>query len=219
MKTARVTKGNDILLPFSGMIPDVSTLLAEIVLRDHPKRRRSPNPARQRAPGPGHKKDPHPIRSPEIYPPEKRRCPCLKKRDEKNEGEEDQGRKPRPNRSDWHPVLPCTIEEHLVCGYEQSGRAISQLILGLESENGAISYTGHVPLGAHPLDALIIASQPKAGAHPFYGRPFMSDNPAVWLVPLLFCLIECSEKTGTGLLMTPVYRGLQSRQPVRRAEK
>ncbi|NLC23202.1 MAG: hypothetical protein GX776_01830 [Oxalobacter sp.] len=185
------------------------------VLQDHTKPKRNPNPKKPRDPKPGSRRDPHPIQHPEIHPPQNRRCPCLKKRDEKNEHREDDSDKPGFNYSDWHKTGHHALEEHLVCGYEKSGNNISQLILGTESDNGAIRYTGHVPLGEHPLDELIIASQSKTDTHPFSTMAFMSDNPAVWLKPSLACLVECSEKTDCGLLMTPVYRGLKADRPLK----
>lgn len=184
-------------------------------LHDHTKPKRNPNPHQPRDPKPGGRRAPHPIRHPEIQPSPHRRCPCLKKRDEENEYKKDNSDKPGFNHADWHNTEHHALEEHLVCGYEKNGSNISQLILGTESGNGAIRYTGHVPLGEHPLDELIIASHSKTENHPFSTMAFMSDNPAIWLKPSLACLVECSEKTGCGLLMTPVYRGLKADRPLR----
>lgn len=186
-------------------------------LQKQPQNHRNPNPQRKRNPRPGHKKDPDPIINPEIWPPEDWKFPQMTKKDETNQHEEDYSRKAGFNYADWRETRPHTLEEHLVCGYEKNGKKISQLILGNESQNGAIQYIGHVPIDDYPLDALVIASHPKTDTHPFSAVPFMSDKPAVWIEPGLNCIVECSEKTENGLMVAPVYRGLRAENPLRLA--
>lgn len=197
---------------FSGL-PDAEDYKAiDTQLRDHPKSK--PSPQQKRDPKPKHRRDPHPVRHPENYPPQERDLPRMAKKEEKNEYAKDESRKAGFRFSDWHEALPNTLEEHLICGYEKNGKKICHLILGNETQNGALRYTGHVSIEADPLDAFIIASQIKTEEDPFSSSAFMSDNPATWLRYSLACMIECPEKTEGGLLLSPIYRGLKTEKPL-----
>lgn len=161
-----------------------------------------------------HPLPPVPVRNPDIHPFEKRDFPRLIQPAKDSERQIDPTRKPGINHAKWHENAPHTLEEHLICGYEKNGQTITCLILGSQTPSGAIRYTGHVPFGEHPLDALIIASQEKHSHHPFHIHSFMSHAPATWLMPGLSCLIQCPEKTDCGYLIDPTYHGLmQPRLP------
>jgi len=167
---------------------------------------------------------PHPngaIREPDSYPAENRQCPNIKKKLIKNDYRKDDNKaKPFTFFSNCSKTKEHTLEEHLICGYEQSGKKINQLILGMESCNGAIRYTGHIVLEDHPIDAFIISNCPKTKNHPFSTNAFMSDNLIIWLKLGLICIIQCSEKNEYGLLMAAVYRGLKNKlQPKNRLVK
>lgn len=149
-----------------------------------------------------------PVIEPKIYPEEDRQCPNQKKKNSPNKYQHDAGKKPGLCLTDVENCRTHILEEHLVCGYEKIGKTINQLVLGLKSNNGAIRYTGHVLLDGDELDTLVLASFPKAKAHPFSTTAFMSDNLIIWLKPELLCIIQCSEKNDSGLLITAIYRGL-----------
>lgn len=179
-------------------------------LRDHPHPKPNPNPKKPRDPKPGHQRDPFPIRAPHIHPPSNPRLPSLTQQDAPQQHPKDDSQKPGLNRTDWRHIHPHTLEEHLICGYQKTGAQINRLILGSETPNGDIRYTGHVPFGQHPLDALIIASQSKARDNPFSSPAFLTQQPVTWLIPTLSCIIQCSQKTETGLMLTPTYWGLKT---------
>ncbi len=171
----------------------------------------SPDQAGQPDSQNGNTRPNHPIREPDTYPSENRQFPNVKKKHTENDYQKDRGRnKPSTCFSNCSKTIEHSLEEHLICGYEQNGKKINQLVLGLESCNGAIRYTGHILLQDHPIDAFIISHAPKTKNHPFSTDAFMSDNLVIWIKPGLICIVQCSERNECGLLMAAVYRGLKN---------
>lgn len=170
--------------------------------------RRNPNPSRQRKPFPEHHRHPAPIHPPVIYPHPKHRCPCLKKEDETNAFQKDDGKQPGIRQGISHPVLIMTTEEYPICGYESAGKKIGRLILGYEQENGTLCYRGRINLGNEAMDELVIRSYPKKRTCPFAESGGFAGTKTVWLMPGLNCLIQCSQKSPAGIIISGIYRTL-----------
>lgn len=182
--------------------------------------RRNPNPVRQRDPFPGHHRHPTPIHPPIVYPHPRHRCPCLKKEDETSAFQKDNGKRPGIRRSTSHPVFIHTTEEYPICGYETGGRKIGRLILGYEKENGALCYRGRINLGDEKMDELVIRSYPKQRTCPFSEAGGFTGIKAVWLMPGLNCLIQCSQKSPGGIIQSGIYCTLTFEQaPNRQKQK
>lgn len=174
--------------------------------------RRNPNPVRQRAPLPGHYRHPSPIRPPAVHPHPRHRCPCLKKENETSAFQKDDSQQPGIRKSGLHSVFVMTTEEYQICGYETEGKKIGRLILGYEKENGTFCYRGCLPFGNEAMDEIIIRSHPRQKMCPFDESGELKHIQAIWLMPGLNCLVQCSQKSPEGVIQSGIYCALITEQ-------
>lgn len=62
---------------------------------------------------------------------------------------------------------------------------------------------GHATLGVSKQDYKIISSVPRTTA------PFADSEKTVWISPILVCTVKYMEKTASGMLRQPVFKGLR----------
>ena len=106
---------------------------------------------------------------------------------------------------DWIKCKNLQDEDFVVCGYSFIDRVFS-ILLG-KYQGGKLVFTGeYVTLGVSPQDIRILQTHLRADA------PIMDYGPgrnesATWLVPDLVCTVRYMERTPTGSMRQPVFKG------------
>lgn len=108
---------------------------------------------------------------------------------------------------DWIKIKNLMDDDFVVCGYILKDKGVSSIILGQYSVNKELIYKGHVILGISSADFKIIKSM-KESSMPFNQLPSGNQN-AVWIEPVLVCIVKYMMKTASGGLRQPVYKGLR----------
>lgn len=83
---------------------------------------------------------------------------------------------------------------------------MTSIVLG-QYQDGEMVYKGHVTLGVGGKPFARIAEQPETDAPPF-PVPVGNEN-AVWLRPELVCTVKFMERTASGGMRQPVFKGLR----------
>jgi len=105
---------------------------------------------------------------------------------------------------DWIKVKNLKDDDFVICGYIQKESNVVSLILGQYS-NQHLQYKGHVTLGISREDFQLISDAPSIPTPPFNRR-----EEAVWIQPNLVCTVQYMEKTASGMLRQPVFKGLRN---------
>ncbi len=113
---------------------------------------------------------------------------------------------------DWIKCKNLKDEDYVVCGYIPKVHSMSSIVLG-QYEGGELGYKGHVTLGVSGENFRKIRELPRLEAPPF-SVPSGNEN-AVWVEPLLCCTVKYMEKTESGSLRQPVFKGLRpDKEPI-----
>lgn len=113
---------------------------------------------------------------------------------------------------DWVKIKNLKDEDFVVCGYIEKGNNVVNVVLGQYRGDGLI-YKGHVTLGVSREDFRRIAVQKQLPAPPFPTPK--GDESAVWLEPELVCAVKYMEKTKSGGLRQPMFKGLREDKAAR----
>ncbi|MBU3126725.1 ATP-dependent DNA ligase [Clostridium tagluense] len=108
---------------------------------------------------------------------------------------------------DWTKIKYLLDDDFVVCGYILKGGGAISIVLGQYSKKELV-YKGHVTLGISTEDFQIIKSIPKISSQLFNKLPTGNDN-AVWIKPILVCIVKYMTKTANGSLRQPVFKGLR----------
>ncbi len=111
--------------------------------------------------------------------------------------------------ADWMKIKYLRDDDFVVCGYVQNSPHIISAILGQYDEAGKLLYMGHASLGDSHEDFATIKRQKKTGKPPFEGELPAGDEHAVWLEPRLVCMVEFLNRTASGMMRQPVFKGLR----------
>ena len=97
-------------------------------------------------------------------------------------------------------------DDFVVCGYIHKDNHMTSIILG-QYQDGKLIYKGHVTLGVGDKPFARIAEQPELSVPPF-PVPAGNEN-AIWLRPELVCTVKFLERTASGGMRQPVFKGLR----------
>ena len=111
---------------------------------------------------------------------------------------------------DWIKIKYLKDDDFVICGYIIKSPSITSLVLG-QYQGDELIYKGHVSMGISKLDFKTISSQQQKTKSPFHEYPVDkgSNNEVIWIKPELVCTVAYMEKTETGGMRQPVYRGLR----------
>ncbi len=84
---------------------------------------------------------------------------------------------------------------------------MSSIVLG-QYKDGTLLYQDHVTLGIGGMDFVKIKAQSHRLSPPFAEVPDGNED-AIWLDPNLVCRVEFMNRTKTGSIRQPVFKGLQ----------
>lgn len=107
---------------------------------------------------------------------------------------------------DWIKIKNLKDDDFVVCGYIRKGNHMTSIILG-QYRDGELIYKGHVTLGVGGKPFVRIAEQPTIDA-PLFPAPAGNEN-AVWVRPELVCTVKYMEKTSSGGMRQPIFKGLR----------
>lgn len=107
---------------------------------------------------------------------------------------------------DWIKIKNLKDDDFVICGYIKKSGNISSLVLG-QYRGRELAYKGHVTLGVSGHDFQKIQAVGRGG-QPFKETPNGNDD-AVWIEPVLVGVVKYMEKTKSGSLRQPVFKGLR----------
>lgn len=106
---------------------------------------------------------------------------------------------------DWIKFKNLLDEDFIICGYIEKENNVVSLILGQYDKSHCLIYKGHVTLGLS-RDAFSEISTLPHVPEIFSGK---SNERAVWVKPIMVCTVKYMEKTSSGGLRQPVFKGLR----------
>lgn len=115
---------------------------------------------------------------------------------------------------DWIKTKNLQDDDYVICGYIHKDKGVVSLVLGQYDPAGALAYKGHVTLGVGGHNFKRIAEAPVAKRPPFDPLPKGNDN-AVWIKPALVGAVKYMEKTKSGALRQPVFKGIRDDKDAR----
>ena len=107
---------------------------------------------------------------------------------------------------DWIKIKYLKDEDFVVCGYERGEGGMNTVVLG-QYHNGQLVCKGCVSLGVGGEGFRLIRAQPKVAAPPFRGTGI--SEHMTWIVPELVCAVQYMDKTESGGMRQPVFKGLR----------
>lgn len=107
---------------------------------------------------------------------------------------------------DWIKCKNLKDDDYVVCGYLPKDNGMTSIVLG-QYADGTLKYKGHVTLGVGGEDFHKIREMPRIDA-PIFELPSGNED-ALWVEPSLCCTVKYMEKTASGGLRQPVFKGLR----------
>lgn len=117
---------------------------------------------------------------------------------------------PGKRTKDWIKIKYLQDEDFVVCGYIKKPQGMTSLVLG-QYRNGELIYKGHVTLGVSGNNYRLDTEISKLNDPPF-AVPSGNEG-AVWMEPVLVCTVQYMEKSATGTLRQPVFKGFRDDKP------
>ncbi len=108
---------------------------------------------------------------------------------------------------DWIKMKALLDDDFVICGYYQKADNVTSIILGQYTGND-LSYQSHVVLGVSNEDFKKIQSASKVDKAEYYST-FPDYENAVWIEPDLVCTVKFMERTPSGGLRQPVFKGIR----------
>lgn len=110
---------------------------------------------------------------------------------------------------DWKKIKNLLDDDFVVCGYIRKDNRMTSIILGQYDKEGVLRYKGHVTLGVGGKPFQRILEQPRAIHPPLEAPPGHGNEDVVWLAPTLVCTVKFMERTKSGGMRQPVFKGLR----------
>ena len=107
---------------------------------------------------------------------------------------------------DWIKCKNLKDDDFVVCGYIEKENNVVSLVLG-QYENQNMIYMGHVTLGVRGEPFYKIQSLPRREEPPFAVPA--GNVHAIWVEPSTVCTVKYMEKTASGGLRQPVFKGMR----------
>ena len=108
---------------------------------------------------------------------------------------------------DWIKAKNLLDDDFVICGFIRKEKGVVSLVLG-QYGSGEFQYKGHVTLGVGGRDLERISAAPVRDKAPFSTVP-KGNERATWLEPNLVGTVKFMERTASGSLRQPVFKGLR----------
>ena len=112
---------------------------------------------------------------------------------------------PGKRTKDWIKFKNLLDDDFVICGYIEKENNVVSVVLGQYADR-QLKYMGHVTLGVSREAYTKIRSIADSPSAPFEVK---GNENAVWLNPELVCTVKYMERTATGMLRQPVFKGLR----------
>lgn len=112
------------------------------------------------------------------------------------------------NTSDWIKIKNLKDDDFVVCGYIEKSSNIVSIVIGQYNPNNQLIYKGHVTMGISKSDFNVISNSKRIDM-PYFPVPKGNEN-AIWLEPINVCTVKFMERTSSGGLRQPVFKGLRN---------
>lgn len=112
---------------------------------------------------------------------------------------------PGKRTKEWIKIKNLQDDDFVVCGYVKKDNHVASIVLG-QYEGKVLRYKGHVTLGVSREDFRRIQQMPLVDSSPFHKQ---DDENTVWICPALVCTVKYMEKTASGMLRQPAFKGLR----------
>lgn len=109
---------------------------------------------------------------------------------------------------DWIKIKNFEDDDFVICGYIEKESNMTSIVIGKYNEINELVYKGHVTLGVSNQALRIIKSQKKLDTPLFDNK----DN-TIWIEPKLVCVVKYMQKTESGGMRQPVFKGLHDKSP------
>jgi len=107
---------------------------------------------------------------------------------------------------DWIKMKALLDGDFIICGYYINSGNMASAILGAY-QDGIIIYQGHAVLGVSRQDFDIMAKSQRVGMNEY--PDFPDIDKAIWLLPRLVCRVDYMERTPSGGLRQPIFKGIR----------
>lgn len=109
---------------------------------------------------------------------------------------------------DWIKTKYLLDDDFVVCGYVLKSNHMTSLVLAQYDGPGLV-YKGHVTLGVSGKDFQRIKAHKTIPAPPMPIPQGHGNEQAIWISPDLVCTVKYMERTVSGGMRQPVYKGLR----------
>lgn len=114
---------------------------------------------------------------------------------------------PGKRTKDWIKIKHLLEDDFIVLGYLPKPGGLNSLILG-QYQDGTLVFRGHVTLGVGGEDFRRIRAAARRKEPPIPAHP--GNEGAVWLEPSLVCIVKFMERTASGGMRQPTFKGLRN---------
>ena len=114
---------------------------------------------------------------------------------------------PGKRTKDWIKCKNLQDEDFVVCGYLRKAPGVVSLILG-QYQGEELVYQGHVTLGVSQDTVQRVNALAHTDTPPLPVPP--GNEAAVWVVPGLACTVRYMERTASGAMRQPVFKGIRN---------
>lgn len=108
---------------------------------------------------------------------------------------------------DWIKIKNLQDEDFIVLGYIPKENNRDSIILGQYTQERMLKYKGHVTLGVSGAEFAKVREHGRLPQPPINVPP--GNEKAVWILPDLVCTVNYMEKTNSGSMRQPVFKGLR----------
>lgn len=116
----------------------------------------------------------------------------------------------RPGKTsrDWIKIKNLLDDDYVVCGYIPKEDHLISIILG-QYRDGRLRYKGHVTFGVRGINAQRLRALPRNPSPTLTVPQSGGNEQAIWLQPVAVCTVQYMEKTTSGALRQPVFKGFR----------
>ena len=114
---------------------------------------------------------------------------------------------PSRRTNEWIKIKNMPDDDFVVCGYIRKNNGLISLVLG-QYINSYLTFMAHVSIGISNEAFRLIERLPVSDKCPFTVLPRGHEN-AVWLKKMPVCKVSFMQRTASGKLRQPVFRGLR----------
>lgn len=109
---------------------------------------------------------------------------------------------------EWIKIKNLIDEDFLVLGYIEEDNSVKDIVIGREIK-GEIQYAGTIYIGVSSKDQKSLLEYAKNHIDDAE-NVYKKEKPnAIWIKPKLVCNVQYMEKTATGSMRQPIFRGIR----------